>query len=151
MHVRQTQQFQTSDSIFALARFMAWPPLKACWQKLKKSMLVCASSWLCTSRRHNMAAALTHQLNQEWKRALSKETQETSYRAFRVLTHVILALVVVFFLFGDRIIWINCLTGFAWRTWLLLYSLPAWITALRATARPASGESMQARTPIMNS
>ena len=43
-------------------------------------------------------------------------------------------MVVVFFLFGDRIIWINCLTGFAWRAWLLLYTLPAWVTALRTSA-----------------
>ena len=53
--------------------------------------------------------------------------EEVSYRAYRILIHGILVLIVVFFLFGDRIIWINWLTGFAWRTWLLLYVLPAWI------------------------
>jgi len=62
------------------------------------------------------------------------QAADASYRAYRILIHGILAMIVVFFLFGDRIIWINCLTGFAWRTWLLLYSLPAWFTALRATA-----------------
>jgi len=36
--------------------------------------------------------------------------------------------------FGDRRVWINCLSGFAWRAWLLLYCLPAWFTALRITA-----------------
>lgn len=61
---------------------------------------------------------------------VSKQAKDTSYRAYRILTHGILALLVVFFLFGDRIIWINCLTGFAWRAWLLLYSLPAWFTLL---------------------
>lgn len=64
---------------------------------------------------------------------LNRQTEAASYRMYRILIHGILALVVVFFLAGDRIVWINCLTGFAWRTWLLLYSLPAWLTALRAT------------------
>jgi len=59
---------------------------------------------------------------------------DASYRVYRILTHGILVMVVVFFLFGDRIIWINCLTGFAWRAWLLLYTLPAWVTALRTSA-----------------
>jgi hypothetical protein len=66
---------------------------------------------------------------------VNKHAEEASYRAYRILTHGILVLIVVFFLFGDRIIWINCLTGFAWRTWLLLYSLPAWFTALGTMER----------------
>lgn len=72
---------------------------------------------------------------------VSKEDEEKSYRAYRVLIHGILAMLVVFFLFGDRIIWINCLTGFAWRTWLLLYGLPAWLTALRGTVGGSSSVS----------
>ena len=67
-------------------------------------------------------------------RAEGKVTAEATgatYRAYRVLLHGVLALVVVFFLVGDRIVWINCLTGFAWRAWLLLYCLPAWFTAFR--------------------
>jgi hypothetical protein len=67
-------------------------------------------------------------------RAEGKVTAEettATYRAYRVLLHGVLALVVVFFLLGDRIVWINCLTGFAWRAWLLPYCLPAWFTALR--------------------
>jgi len=60
--------------------------------------------------------------------------EDASYRAYRILIHGIFAMIVVFFLVGDRIVWSNCLTGFAWRSWLLLYSLPAWFTALRATA-----------------
>ena len=70
-------------------------------------------------------------------RSINKEAEESTYRAYRVLTHGLLAMCVVFFLFGDRITWINCLTGFAWRAWLLLYSLPAWFTALRASAASA--------------
>ena len=65
---------------------------------------------------------------------VTRQATDASYRVYRILTHGILVMVVVFFLFGDRIIWINCLTGFAWRAWLLLYTLPAWVTALRTSA-----------------
>jgi hypothetical protein len=59
---------------------------------------------------------------------VSKRAEEASYRAYRVLMHGIFVMLVVFFLFGDRIVWGNCLTGFAWRSWLLFYGLPAWFT-----------------------
>ena len=62
---------------------------------------------------------------------VTKPAEEASYRAYRVLTHGIFALLLAFFLAGDRIIWSNCLTGFAWRAWLLLYCLPAWFTVFR--------------------
>jgi hypothetical protein len=61
------------------------------------------------------------------------QAHEASYRAYRVLIHGIVVMSAVFILFGDRIVLINCLTGFAWRTWLLLYTLPAWLTAFGAT------------------
>ena len=64
---------------------------------------------------------------------VNKQAEDASYRAYRVLIHAIFALFVVFFLCGDRIVWPNCLTGFAWRFWLLMYSLPAWFTVLRAS------------------
>jgi len=63
---------------------------------------------------------------------VNRQGEEASYRAYRILIHSIITMLVVFFLAGDRIIWPNCLTGFAWRAWLLLYSLPAWFTALSA-------------------
>lgn len=65
---------------------------------------------------------------------LTKEAHEAAYRAYRVLMHVILGLLVVFFLVGDRIAWNIGLVGLAWRSWLLLYTLPAWYTALRTTS-----------------
>ena len=67
---------------------------------------------------------------------MNKPAEDASYRAYRVLIHGILAMLVVFFLFGDRIVWSNCLTGFAWRAWLLCYGLPAWLTVLGASAGP---------------
>jgi hypothetical protein len=64
----------------------------------------------------------------------SRQADAATYRTYRILTHGIFVMLVVFFLAGDRITWINCLTGFAWRAWLLLYALPAWFTALRPPA-----------------
>jgi hypothetical protein len=61
---------------------------------------------------------------------VTRTAEVASYRADRILIHGIFALLVVFFLFGDHVAWVNCLTGFAWRYWLLLYSLPTWFTAL---------------------
>jgi len=60
---------------------------------------------------------------------VNQQAVAATYRAYRILIHGILVMLVVFFLAGDRITWINCLTGFAWRAWLLAYSLPAWFTA----------------------
>jgi hypothetical protein len=60
---------------------------------------------------------------------VNQQAVDATYRAYRILIHGIFVMLVVFFLAGDRIIWINCLTGFAWRAWLLAYCLPAWFTA----------------------
>ncbi len=60
---------------------------------------------------------------------VNQQAVDATYHAYRILIHGIFVLLVVFFLTGDRIIWINCLTGFAWRAWLLAYCLPAWFTA----------------------
>jgi hypothetical protein len=67
---------------------------------------------------------------------VNKRAEDASYRAYRVLIHGILAMGMVFILFGDRIVWSNCITGFAWRAWLLFYGLPAWLTVLGTTAGP---------------
>jgi hypothetical protein len=64
---------------------------------------------------------------------VGKGAEDASYRAYRVLIHGSFAMLMVFFLLGDRVVWANCLTGFAWWAWLLLYTLPGWLTALAAT------------------
>ena len=64
---------------------------------------------------------------------VTKQIEDATYRAYRILIHGILALLIVFFLVGDQIVWINGLTGIAWRAWLLLYCLPAWLAVLRTT------------------
>jgi hypothetical protein len=65
---------------------------------------------------------------------VTRPTENMTYRAYRTLIHGVFAMLVVFFLFGDRIVWSNCLTGLAWRSWLLLYALPAWFTAMMINA-----------------
>ena len=65
---------------------------------------------------------------------VDKQAVDATYRAYRILIHGIFVMLVIFFLAGDRITWINCLTGFAWRAWLLAYCLPAWFTAFGSSA-----------------
>jgi len=68
-----------------------------------------------------------------WSRTQGKVTsdaEDAAYRAYRVLIHAIIVLLLVFFLFGDRIAWSIGLVGIAWRAWLLFYTLPAWYAAL---------------------
>jgi|SRR5215469_12633809 len=60
----------------------------------------------------------------------SKQVEETTYRSYRVLLHGLIAMLVVFFLWGDHIVWKYCLVGLAWRAWLLLYGLPSWFTVV---------------------
>jgi hypothetical protein len=67
---------------------------------------------------------------------VDRSAEEASYRAYRFLIHAIFAALVVFILCGDRVVWPNCLTGLAWRYWLLLYVLPSWISALRRPSTP---------------
>ena len=77
------------------------------------------------------------------------KAEKATYFAYRTLIHGILVMLVAFFLLGDRIVWIKCLTGFAWRAWLLLYCLPAWLTAFRPStsqAGPAVGGNMADHT-----
>ena len=65
---------------------------------------------------------------------VDKQAEGSSYRAYRVLIHGIFVMMVVWVLFGDQIVWRNCLTGFVWRYWLLLYGLPAWFALFGTTA-----------------
>ncbi len=66
---------------------------------------------------------------------IDAQSETAAYRAYRVLFNGILVLLVVFFVCGDRITWRILLPGLAWRSWLLLFALPAWLAAMR-TATP---------------
>lgn len=78
------------------------------------------------------------------RRRVRKQDEDASYRVYRVLPSGMLALLVVFFLAGDRITWGNCLPGFAWRTSLLCYSLPERFALLRSGAGPSAGGASRA-------
>src|SRR5580700_4137842 len=63
---------------------------------------------------------------------VDKQVEDASYRIYRILIHGLLAMAALFMLGGDRVTWVNCATGLAWRTWLALYILPSWLIALRS-------------------
>ena len=64
--------------------------------------------------------------------SVDRQAEDATYRVYRTLTHGIMAVAVLVMLAGDRITWANCTTGFLWRSWLGLYILPWWLTALRS-------------------
>lgn len=90
-----------------------------------------------------LLAALAIVIAARFERGVTDDIKLAAYRAYRALINTILVLLVVFFVFGDRVTWINCLTGFAWRAWLLFYALPPWLAAFgsnpAASAAPGSG------------
>jgi hypothetical protein len=65
---------------------------------------------------------------------VTKQVESASYNAYRVLIHAIIVGLAGFALLGDQIVWSNCVTGFAWRFWLLLYVLPAWLSCFDPSA-----------------
>ena len=69
---------------------------------------------------------------------VNKDVEQITYKVYRVLIWGIFLLMAVFVVAGDRIIWTQCLTGFAWRYWLLLYALPWWIAASRITSEKSA-------------
>ena len=68
------------------------------------------------------------------EKRVDASAREATYRMYRVLLHGLLVGVVIFLTLGDRINWNSCLAGFAWRAWLLLYALPAWLVAVRKSS-----------------
>jgi hypothetical protein len=62
---------------------------------------------------------------------VNKPVEEITYRSYRVLIHGIFALLVIFAFFSQYIVWNQCLSGLAWRSWLLLFGLPEWIALYR--------------------
>jgi small-conductance mechanosensitive channel len=79
-------------------------------------------------------AALAITVAARFDRRRTPEIDRTSYRVFRFVVNLILVLLVIFLIGGDRIRWTIFLPGIAWRGWLFLYAFPAWLTALRSTS-----------------
>lgn len=65
---------------------------------------------------------------------VDRQAEEATYRFYRTFTHVLIAVALVVMLAGSRITWINCATGFLWRSWLLMYIFPWWLVAARRQA-----------------
>ena len=68
-------------------------------------------------------------------------TPENDWRAiacYKVIGSVPLVLLVVFFIAGSRVRWEVLLPGLAWRTWLLMYSLPAMLAMARLKPGPTA-------------
>lgn len=62
---------------------------------------------------------------------VDKRAEKTTYRIYRASTHALIAVGVLVIVAGPRIAWVNCATGFLWRSWLGLYILPGWLAAAR--------------------
>lgn len=75
--------------------------------------------------------------------SLSDNDRLIAFRASQTLFAVIPALLILFFIAGDRLSWQVMVVGLAWRGWLLLYTLPYLISAIKgaATQRPESTET----------
>ena len=78
-------------------------------------------------------AALAITVAARFDRRRTPEIERTSYRVHRIVLNLILVLVVIFLVAGNRIRWTIFLPGIAWRGWLFLYAFPAWLAALRST------------------
>ena len=78
-------------------------------------------------------AALAITVAARFDRRKTPEIERTTYRVYRIVVNLILVLLVVFLIGGDRVRWTIFLPGIAWRGWLFLYAYPAWLTALRST------------------
>ena len=79
-------------------------------------------------------AALAITVAARFDRRKTPQIERTTYRVHRIVLNLILVLLVVFLVAGDRVRWTIFLPGVAWRGWLFLYAFPAWLTALRSTS-----------------
>jgi len=84
----------------------------------------------------DVTLAIALALGMVWVDAIARgriddHARQASYRLYRLLAHLLIPLLIVFFVFGDRIKWEILLPGLAWRLWLLVYTLPAGLTLWR--------------------
>ena len=77
-------------------------------------------------------AALAITVVARFDRRKTPEIERTTYAVYRIVFNLILVLLVIFLVAGDRIRWTIFLPGIAWRGWLFLYAYPAWLAALRS-------------------
>jgi hypothetical protein len=58
-----------------------------------------------------------------------------SFTAYQGIAHIVLLLLAVFFLMGDHLRWGVLVPGLAWRGWLFMMVLPAWLSAWQMPQR----------------
>lgn len=76
-------------------------------------------------------AALAILIAWRFDKTIDEEIRRSAYNAYRSLINVVLVVLVIFLVGGDRIRWTTFLPGIAWRGWLLFYALPPWLAAFR--------------------
>jgi hypothetical protein len=59
----------------------------------------------------------------------SDEIRKKSFAVYRAISILPLALIVIYFLAGDRVDWEVLLIGLGWRSWLAIYAFPNWLEA----------------------
>lgn len=59
------------------------------------------------------------------------EIRKKSLTVYRAISIVPLALIVIYFLAGERVDWEVLLVGLGWRSWLAIYAFPNWLEAWR--------------------
>jgi hypothetical protein len=62
---------------------------------------------------------------------ITDDDRLAAFRASQLIVSAIPVLLLLFFVAGNRIKWDVLVIGLAWRTWLLLYTLPSLIAAYR--------------------
>ena len=72
------------------------------------------------------------------KKPPTPENDWCAIACYKVIGSVPLVLLVVFFIAGSRVRWEVLLPGLAWRTWLLMYSLPAMLAMARLKPGPTA-------------
>lgn len=78
-------------------------------------------------------AALAITVAARFDRRKTPEIERTTYRVYRIVINLILVMLVIFLVGGDRVRWTIFLPGIAWRGWLFFYAFPAWLAALKST------------------
>ena len=73
------------------------------------------------------------------RRSVDDRDRLAAHRLAQMVIGIIPVLLALFFVAGQRIDWTVLVIGLAWRAWLLLYSLPFIISAVRVAQRRERG------------
>lgn len=91
------------------------------------------------------AGAIT--LSVDYRHRIADADRLAAQRVSERLLGLIPATLLLFFLVGDRLDWTVLVVGLAWRTWLLLYTLPALIAVRREAGNLPDSRSRSTPEP----